>query len=144
MLLYLTLIRPFKDFVSNLMHIYNESLLLFVFATLLILNSASVTADTEETCGVVILVFIFISLFFSWTVFLLKLVKDLFGKKKANPAVEGKANGDSKNKAGKKSARQSDPIKNHKSASNLKDSREIKFKEHKNAVGDSLPLGVKK
>jgi predicted RND superfamily exporter protein len=62
------------------------------------LNYVSTTADNEETRGIVMLVFMFISLFFAWGVSIPKLLKDLFKKKPEKVKVEKKTDESQKKK----------------------------------------------
>lgn len=64
--------------IANVIHVYNELLLLFVFITVLILNSVEASAENEELWGLVIIVAIILSLLFTWGIFLPRIMKGAY------------------------------------------------------------------
>eukprot|EP00826_Nyctotherus_ovalis_P023161 TRINITY_DN17820_c0_g1_i1.p1 TRINITY_DN17820_c0_g1~~TRINITY_DN17820_c0_g1_i1.p1 ORF type:complete len:152 (-),score=17.99 TRINITY_DN17820_c0_g1_i1:255-710(-) len=66
MLLYLILVKPFDDFMSNIVNTYNELVILLTFGTVLLFNMIDVSTNTLEICGWTILVLMLISLILAW------------------------------------------------------------------------------
>eukprot|EP00826_Nyctotherus_ovalis_P045051 TRINITY_DN4930_c0_g1_i15.p1 TRINITY_DN4930_c0_g1~~TRINITY_DN4930_c0_g1_i15.p1 ORF type:complete len:209 (-),score=79.51 TRINITY_DN4930_c0_g1_i15:158-784(-) len=70
MLLYLLIFRPFEGRLNNVLYIFNEFIVLISFADILVLNSFPFSAGQVEAGGIVIICFVFVSLFFTWCLFL--------------------------------------------------------------------------
>jgi hypothetical protein len=116
MLGYLIIIRPFVDLLTNLMHIFNELVLLFSFVTIFVLDSVNAKADTEETWGLIILITVFISLLSCWGMFLPTTVAGVLA------AVSNALKKDDSKAKGKKRKSKRDEIINDKVTEN-KDSK---------------------
>lgn len=70
MLLYLAVFRPFEGRLNNALYIFNELIVLVSFADVLVLNSFPLGVGHVEAGGIVIICLVFVSLFFTWCLFL--------------------------------------------------------------------------
>ena len=111
MIAYLIILRPFDNFITNVIHIYNEFLILFAFLSVLVSNSISVRADTEELLGLITIIAIFISLLITWRVFLPKIVSSVLAIVTGAPKKK-KEEAESKNNDKLKMNTEVDPNKN--------------------------------
>jgi len=98
MIIYLIIVRPFDNFMTNIMHIYNEFLILFAFLSVLVSNSISIRADIEEVLGLITIIAIFISLLITWGLFLPKIVSNVLAIVSGTPK-KGKAKSENDDKS---------------------------------------------
>ena len=77
MLLYLCWFRPFTNTKVNAIQIFNESVILFAFLGILIINKVNPNNEVIDSFGVIVIVSIFVSLIATWIMILPKLLGDL-------------------------------------------------------------------
>ena len=77
MLLYFVWFRPFTDAKVNAIHIFNESIILFAFLGILLINIVKPDNEVIDFFGIIAIASIFVCLIATWIMILPKLLGNL-------------------------------------------------------------------
>ena len=91
MIIYLIGVHPFIESSQNIIHIYNEFVILFSFVAILSLNLYQTNQSTTEFIGIIILILILISLIYTRISIVPDIYQDICNMlKKKKDAPNGK------------------------------------------------------
>lgn len=77
MLIYFIVFKPFNDKLFNAIQVYNEALLFLSYVLMLIINMVRLNSNVVEIVGIIIFMFVFISLFLTWIILIPGMIRDV-------------------------------------------------------------------